>query len=898
MYNLKSIKSIALLIASSSLIIVFQNCQPGSYQMSSQATAVNSISGTDVANSISCSLGGKNYYPGDVLNGYTMNSVVYPLTCGNKVFRTCLPSGQFDGAVPVYASCIQQCSHPDTKAAMDAGSIYYYYTKSSGVSQADCDSAKVASTCQSSTGQLLPLPPTTRFTTCQVAGQTCSYTTGTNLATPTGYSANSTVTGYQNATATYPTLCGSTVIRTCQSTGLWTGTTPLYSTCSQKCLHPDTSMPVASGTAFSYYTKSTGTQAECDAALVVAKCSATTGTFGTLPTTRYSSCAVIQPPVQMGAELYTSKCAACHQALEVSTLKGRNITAGLITNGFTNIAAMNSLVGQLSAAQVDSIVSLFQTTTTTPLVSNFSCPTPEDEKNNNSELIRLTAEELNNTYISILGTTVWNALSTYYYLLPVDEFSGQISNFTKIYSPDYVDQVSRFNEKVAEQIVSTSANLSAFFGTCATATSFTQTCFNTFLNSKGPTIFRSPLATDDATRIWSSIALATSVIDQQKTAIQILLNDPRFLFHIELGDGTAADANGLLALNSYEIANRISYGMTASPPDSLLWADANLNKLKLLANVQAHVDRLAATTAFKNRAINFVKYYIGISKPSAVPSNTVFLNGVNSANLDTAADDEFKEFLNYIIFTSKGKFSDLLNSKASFPKTAALASILGTSVWTTGSVPFSAPNHVGLLTKPYVLLSSSLNTKYVQRGRLVRINMLCTDVPQPSASDLAARPVLTEADLINLTRRQYIDKATLSAASCVACHSKMNEMGYVSGNFDSIGRFVTTEKVFNISDQLVATHPISTISTPKIIDSDATTYSNMLDFQNALSQSDSSQSCLSRRVVQFYNRRVDDITNDTCRLNKIDTIIKSGAPLLDVLTQNFKLQSVLYKRAN
>ena len=54
--------------------------------------------------------------------------------------------------------------------------------------------------------------------------------------------------------------------------------------------------------------------------------------------------------------------------------------------------------------------------------------------------------------------------------------------------------------------------------------------------------------------------------------------------------------------------------------------------------------------------------------------------------------------------------------------------------------------------------------------------MLCSDVPQPSLTDLAGRPAMTEADLLNLNRRQFINKATMGAASCIVCHSKMNEL--------------------------------------------------------------------------------------------------------------------------
>ena len=69
------------------------------------------------------------------------------------------------------------------------------------------------------------------------------------------------------------------------------------------------------------------------------------------------------------------------------------------------------------------------------------------------------------------------------------------------------------------------------------------------------------------------------------------------LNHIETGTG-AIGANGLLPLTPFEIANRISYGMTSSPPDSALWAAAMAGQLTTQSQINAHVDRLAQNIFF------------------------------------------------------------------------------------------------------------------------------------------------------------------------------------------------------------------------------------------------------------------------------------------------------------
>ena len=536
-----------------------------------------------------------------------------------------------------------------------------------------------------------------------------------------------------------------------------------------------------------------------------------------------------------------------------------------------------------------------------PLASNFSCPNVETEKQTSVNLIRLTGQELKNSFISVLPAAVWTALAAQLYLVPDDLFSGLISNFVSTFTVDSTDRISRFNEQVAIQLVSSDANIKAFFGVCASATSFAKTCFDSFLLAKGPAIFRSALAADDNSTIWARVIQAPVVNDQLMALAQIVFNDPRFIYRLELGEGSP-DSNGLLMLTSYEIANRISFGMTSSPPDAMLWADAIANKLQSMTVVNSHVDRISKTLAYKNRVIDFVKFYVGLQSSGVAPDVPEFMNGIDGTNLGLAVTDEFNEFINYVVITQKGTLNDLFTSQAAFPKTSALASIMGTGIWTSGT-PMIASNHAGLLTKPYMNLVGNPNLKLVQRGKRIRINMLCTDIPQPSATDLAARPVLPDTDLVNLNRRDYINKATnvlpgVTTGSCYACHSKMNQLGFATENYDSIGRFSLSERIYNTSNVKVSTHAALSSSTPLFVESDPRTFANMTEFQSGLVNTGIMQTCLTRKAYQFFQQKPEDVVIDSCRLNKMDTKVKLNLPLFDFLTENFKQQSMLYKRSN
>lgn len=615
-----------------------------------------------------------------------------------------------------------------------------------------------------------------------------------------------------------------------------------------------------------------------------------------------------------GAAVYiNAKCGTCHNPDPAAKALGidRGITAAALVAAYAKVGAMAGFQTSLTAANNTDLAAYIASRVAPPpppapapapapvpapgaATSNFVCPSTEAEKNSSAVLARLTGSELRNSYAATLPAAVWTGLANSLYMLPPDNLDGRIENLVGTFTDDTANQISRFNDQVAGQVTLSNATVSAFFGSCASLTAFPKTCFDSFLTAKAPSIFRSALGANDNSSMWAVVSQATGVPNQLKTLTQLLFNDPRFTYHLELGAG-ASDASGMVALTSYEIANRISYGMTAAPPDAALWSDAVLDRLKTLPAATAHVDRLAATPAYKSRITALMKFYVGTEKANPAPVHAEFMNGVDGTDLNLAATDEFNDYINQVIFTQQGSLRDLFTSRATFPRTTAMAAVMGTSVWSSGAA-LSAPNHAGLLARPYLHMLNDPNLKLVQRGKKLRINMLCSVIPEPTALDLAGRPTLSTADLTTLNRRDYIDKSTLGPASCSACHSKMNQLGFATENYDSIGRFSRTEKIYNTSLVKVAEFPALSTSTPTITASDTRTFANMNDFQLALSQSDTLQQCFSQKAYQFLQRRPENLAADGCRLKKLDTALKSNLPLTSFFLENFKQPSLLYKR--
>lgn len=266
------------------LILIFQNCQGTKIGQKYESSF----------KVLSCSTGGKSYEIDQAIIGFETSSKIFPNLC-NQVTRTCLTSGQFDGQVPS-STCVQYCLHPDTGVAVPSRSAYSFSTLNQGTAVA-CGGATVTSTCNGTTGKFFPVVAANRFSACLIQGQTCAYSATSGVAAPSGNSSGSTVTGFVHQIETYPTLCAS-ITSACQSSGSWLPAAPLFNYCAQNCLDPDTRSAISSAQSsaspYQYYTRSSGTAAECAAALKSSTCQASTGLFSpAIEAARYSSCTIL-----------------------------------------------------------------------------------------------------------------------------------------------------------------------------------------------------------------------------------------------------------------------------------------------------------------------------------------------------------------------------------------------------------------------------------------------------------------------------------------------------------------------------------------------------------------------------------------------------------------------------
>src|SRR5258706_5415967 len=157
-----------------------------------------------------------------------------------------------------------------------------------------------------------------------------------------------------------------------------------------------------------------------------------------------------------------------------------------------------------------------------------------------------------------------------------------------------------------------------------------------FVRDFGLRAFRRPLTDADVARYSALFDNAASLIgsgdafvDGVELTLRALLQSPNFLYRLETSTSVVG---GRVPLSDYEIASRLSYGLTGSMPDDGLFTAAAAGKLRAAADVAAEAQRLidspdgrTTTLAFHAQLLHLAGYDQLQKAPATAPAFTAAL---------------------------------------------------------------------------------------------------------------------------------------------------------------------------------------------------------------------------------------------------------------------------------
>jgi hypothetical protein len=361
---------------------------------------------------------------------------------------------------------------------------------------------------------------------------------------------------------------------------------------------------------------------------------------------------------------------------------------------------------------------------------------------------------------------------------------------------------------------------------------------------------------------------ASAFIGGVRLLIEAFLQSPLFLYRVE---SSSTASNGVIPLDAYEVASRLSYALWNTMPDDVLFEVAAANQLSVTSEVEAEARRMldnprATTMVDHVMGQLWERHKLSNVRPAAVRYPDA------PTNLGALAGEEARRFL-ASQFENDGSLADLLQSRQTFVN-ADLALIYGLDASGLGDefepVELDGSTRRGLLTQIAFLAqnSNAFNPDPIHRGVFIARRLLCMTISAPPAN-LPPTPQLEGPH----TNREIIEAHTQTPDTvCNDCHTyTINPYGFPFEMYDAIGAVQTTDNGL----------PVNTATTP-YLGADQVPVADAVELSDRLADHDEAHACFAKHWLSAtLGRPVVD--NDVGMITKLTADSFDGQSVKELL---------------
>ncbi|QDT90181.1 DUF1592 domain-containing protein [Gimesia algae] len=402
---------------------------------------------------------------------------------------------------------------------------------------------------------------------------------------------------------------------------------------------------------------------------------------------------------------------------------------------------------------------------------------------------RLTKTEYGNTLHDLLGVDP-NIVDS----LP-DEVSGE--GYLNSLSPLQLEQYLTISQKVLDQVLAPEGEppteiQKQLFGESPTSETDIQATARKVAQSLARKAYRRPPSDAEIDVLLKVFDLGRknnlSYQASSRLMLKAILVSPQFLF-ITPAKEIQAD-KGIVPLDDFQLASRLSYLLWTTMPDDELMALADQGKLHELPVLEAQVTRMLMDPRSRALFDGFGAQWLKLGNlhdrtfdPEKFPQMT--------ADMRTAMYDEARLFFESIVRENRS-VAGFIDSDYTFLN-ENLATLYGLEKTVTGpemrKVKLTNGNRGGILGMPGVLAATSFpnRTSPVNRGVWVLEQVLGDHVPA-APPDV---PALEKQDQKQVAKLSLRERTELHRADpvCANCHRLLDPIGFGLENFDAIGRW-------------------------------------------------------------------------------------------------------------
>jgi hypothetical protein len=444
-----------------------------------------------------------------------------------------------------------------------------------------------------------------------------------------------------------------------------------------------------------------------------------------------------------------------------------------------------------------------------------------------------------------------------------------------------LDGVRKWYNAADGAVPSASEWLSAY-GTCDASDA---ACAVTLYESFAERAFRRPLKDDERTWLgesWAKFPASASVALKLETMAELILQAPQFIYLYT--EGTPAGA--INKLDGYERAQRLSYFLWDSPPDQLLLDAAASGELDSAAGMRAQAERMLSDERAKPVLRHFLGEWLELDGAVILPSleetpkdSTLF--PVFDEVMRESMRREIESFMDHVMFEQDGSMQALFNSTRAYVN-GPLAELYGVSGPTSADqwawVDLNPSQRAGMLTRAGFLAVHATQkvTSPIRRGVYMLTEVLCVELPSPPANVDNTPVEVTDDDVAGgvTTVRQATLQRT-GSASCAACHTRINELGFAFEHYDAVGRWQETE--LGTGGTIDATANL--VGAGDDVDGSV---NGAIELSAKLASSSGVASCASKKWFEVALRR-SPVELDECSLAKVSAKVSETSSIRELL---------------
>lgn len=493
------------------------------------------------------------------------------------------------------------------------------------------------------------------------------------------------------------------------------------------------------------------------------------------------------------------------------------------------------------------------------------------------------------------AAAVLDELASTFDRLPRDTRKGPdtafawFSRLDQTVQQSHVDEQYALSNAVAAAVTSSEQRLVELVGDCAVEASDGE-CLSDFIRRFGEYAQRRPLGDEDV-EFYAQGALEEPYgAADYADVVALLLASPYVMYTVEHGGDESDESDDSdeprAPLSAYELASKLSYQFWQTMPDEALFEAARSGELLTEAGFEAEVDRVLDDPKAERGIGEFFSQWLenpfleDFDERVGEDVYDAFLDGFDvSSALKGRMLQEVVDAALYGIREGQN-FADFFQSNRSFAVTEDLAAIYGVEPWTGGEPPvFGDAEREGLLARAAFLATGLSDTRPIIKGVLIRKAILCESVDPPPAEVANEPPPVSDGAV---STREAVEGKT-STAVCRSCHLRLNDLGFVTENFDALGRFRSEERLFDEDGNSLGTVPVDTTAVPQVEEDDLTEVTGIAGLNRAILESEKPYACFARQYFRFTNSRVENTVRDGCALATLKDTLRGSGSLRDAL---------------